>query len=417
MVNRSIFKPLSRAFTSGEAGVESIVQRVQKMLGRPWRWIRPAARKYVRLFGDGVRPRQRDVVAFLKSRQTRGWSKLSIEEWLTEPEQMRPVAVASEWNVPAVESVGQLAEWMRVKPAELEWFADLKGLAREGKLAHYRYRVLSKGSGSFRVIEAPKPRLKELQRLILAEIVEKIPAHPAVHGFRKGRSILTFVAPHVGRRVVLRMDLEEFFPSIAGVRIQTLFRVAGYPEKVADLLGGICTNGLPHDAPPLYRRPHLPQGAPTSLALANLCAYRLDCRLRGLAASAGAQYTRYADDLAFSGGVEFEHCVERFLLHVAAIVMEEGFAVNHRKTRVMRQGVRQHLAGLVTNAKANVMRPDYDRLKAILTNCVRTGPSIQNRDAHPRFREQIEGRVAFVESVNPEKGKRLRGLFEKINWQ
>jgi RNA-directed DNA polymerase len=327
---------------------------------------------------------------------------------------MRPVPG---WDVPVIETVGQLAEWMRLMPTELEWFADLKGLAQEGKLAHYHYRVLSKGSGSYRVIEAPKPRLKELQRLILEEVVEKIPAHPGVHGFRKGRSILTFASPHVGQRVVLRMDFENFFPSIAGVRIQTLFRVAGYPEAVADRLGGICTNAVPRGAPDLYRRPHLPQGAPTSPALANLCAYRLDCRLSGLAASVGAQYTRYADDLAFSGGADLERCVERFLLHVAAIAMEEGFAVNHRKTRVMRQGVRQHLAGLVTNTKVNVMRPDYDRLKAILTNCVRKGPAIQNRDGHPRFREHLEGRVAFVESVNPAKGTRLRGLLDKISWQ
>jgi hypothetical protein len=121
--------------------------------------------------------------------------------------------------------------------------------------------------------------------------------------------------------------------------------------------------------------------------------------------------------LAFSGGEAFERCVERFLLHVAAVAMEEGFAVNHRKTRVMRQGVRQHLAGLVTNSHVNVMRPDFDRLKAILTNCERKGPENQNREWHPKFREHLEGRVAFVESVNPEKGKRLRATLERIHWR
>jgi hypothetical protein len=330
---------------------------------------------------------------------------------------MQPVVAAAAWNVPAIESVGALAEWFRLTPTELDWFADLKSLARNGKLCHYTYRVLSKPGGSFRLIEAPKPRLKAMQRLVLTEIVEKIPAHPAVHGFCKGRSIMTFVAPHAGQRVVLRMDLQDFFPSISGVRIQTLFRAAGYPEAVADLLGGICTNTVPRTlAPPLYVRPHLPQGAPTSPALANICAYRLDCRLAGLARAAGAQYTRYADDLAFSGGEAFERCVERFLLHVAAVAMEEGFAVNHRKTRVMRQGVRQHLAGLVTNSHVNVMRPDFDRLKAILTNCARKGPENQNLEGHPKFREHLEGRVAFVESVNPEKGKRLRAILERIRW-
>jgi RNA-directed DNA polymerase len=195
---------------------------------------------------------------------------------------------------------------------------------------------------------------------------------------------------------------------------------------VADLLGGIATNATPRDvwssladcreARAMYARPHLPQGAPTSPALANMCLYRADCRLLGLAESAGAQYTRYADDLAFSGGEDFDRRVERFAAHVAAILHEEGFAVHHRKTRIMRQGVRQHLAGVVANQRLNVWRADFDRLKAILTNCVRHGPASQNRDTHPDFRAHLEGRVSYVESLNPEKGKRLRAILERIAW-
>jgi hypothetical protein len=194
----------------------------------------------------------------------------------------------------------------------------------------------------------------------------------------------------------------------------------GYPESVADLLGGICTTTAPSDiwkARDLYTQPHLPQGAPTSPALANLCSYRVDCRLTGLAKSVGAQYTRYADDLAFSGGEPFERAVERFSIHVAAILIEAGFFVHHRKTRIMRQSVRQHLAGLVANERANIRRSDYDRLKATLTNCIRQGPESQNRDAHPHYRLHLQGKVAFVESINPAKGQRLRTLFEEIPWQ
>src|SRR5262249_23329973 len=150
----------------------------------------------------------------------------------------------------------------------------------------------------------------------------------------------------------------------------------------------------------LYARPHLPQGAPTSPALANVCTYRADCRLSGLAKSAGAVYTRYADDLAFSGDDDFDRRAERFSVHVAAILHEEGLSVNHRKTRIMRRGVRQRLAGVVANERLNVARDDFDRLKAILTNCVRHGPESQNRDGHPSFRSHLEGRVGFVESIN-----------------
>jgi hypothetical protein len=142
----------------------------------------------------------------------------------------------------------------------------------------------------------------------------------------------------------------------------------------------------------------------------------VDCRLTGLARSAGIEYTRYADDLAFSGGDEFDRCVERFSTHMAAILMEEGFSVNHRKTRIMRQSVRQRLAGLVANQRMNVTRTDFDRLKATLHNCVRLGPQSQNRAAHPRFRAHLDGRIGWVESVNPDKGRRLRAIFDRIGW-
>jgi hypothetical protein len=244
----------------------------------------------------------------------------------------------------------------------------------------------------------------------------------------KGRSIRTFAAPHTGRAVVLRIDLKDFFPSFSRARIQALFRMGGYPEPVADRLGNLCTTIAPQSlftdlqfedrvaARQLYVRPHLPQGAPTSPALANVCAHRLDCRLAGLARAAGAAFTRYADDLAFSGDQDFAHRAQRFATSVAAVAVEEGFAVHFRKTRIMRQGVRQHLAGLVTNTHLNVPRRDYDRLKATLTNCLRHGPASQNRERLVDFRAHLQGRVSFVESINPARGARLRGLYNRIAW-
>jgi hypothetical protein len=82
----------------------------------------------------------------------------------------------------------------------------------------------------------------------------------------------------------------------------------------------------------------------------------------------------------------------------------------------MRQGVRQYLTGLVANQRVNVVRADFDRLKAILHNCVRFGPASQNRDNHADFRAHLIGRLNFVEMINPEKGARLRRTFEQILW-
>jgi hypothetical protein len=346
---------------------------------------------------------------------------------------MQPVEAAQHWDLPAIESAAVLADWLCLSIGEVDWYADLKGLNYKlPKLEHYRYRILPKRSGGVRLLESPKPHLKELQRRILSGILDRIPVHPAVHGFVKGRSIVTFAAPHAGKQVLLRLDLEDFFPAFPAARAQALFRTLGYPETVADSLGGICTNAVPRSVwrhrPPeidsmqwqkaqsLYARPHLPQGAPTSPALANLTAYRLDCRLSGLARTAGAEYTRYADDLAFSGGEAFRRVVGRFSTHAAAIALEEGFSVNHRKTRIMRQGVRQHLAGIVVNQKVNPSRSDFELLEATLTNCIRFGAASQNRAAVPDFRAHLEGRVGFIEMINRLKGHRLRRLFESIQW-
>ena len=453
MSNRALASTVAEFFLAGEANLEKIVARATPSFGRKWRWLRPLARRYLKAFADKTRPRHREVVQFLW--QDRGFRRvmslysgeLEIKVQHAGLRRMQPAHAAQSWNVPVLESIGALADWLYLDPSELFWFADLKALTSkkvDSRLRHYHYRVLAKAAGSIRLIEAPKPRLKEVQRRILTKILQSIPLHPDVHGFVRGRSIETFAAPHVGQRVVLKMDLQDFFPTFSGARIQTFFRTAGYPEAVADLLGGLCSNQVPrglwidfgerfakefgsaptsdtnhlrlNEARTLYARPHLPQGAPTSPALANICTYRLDCRLLGLAQSVGAQYTRYADDLAFSGDKTFEKCVERFLTQVAAIAIEEGFRVHHRKTRIMRQGVRQYLAGVVTNRHINAVRADFDRLKAILTNCVRQGPESQNREAHPHFRQHLLGRISFVEMLNPAKGERLRTIFPKIHW-
>ncbi|MGB6829940.1 MAG: reverse transcriptase family protein [Terracidiphilus sp.] len=443
---------------AGEPAPGAIAERLRQALGADFRWINGLAKRYAEKFARGTRPRARTVVEFLRSdpgfnrAYARSKIKPAIVDRFSSPTQMLPVRAAAKWPIPAIETEGALAAWLRATPEELEWFADLKRFgtrSREEKLRHYNYRVLAKPGGSVRLIEAPKQRLKQMQREILTGILERIPMHDAAHGFQKGRSIKTFAAAHTGQRIVLRMDLRDFFPSIRSARVQALFRTAGYPERVADLLGGLCTTATPRQvfcakrvsnpefAPesgpesglesridPLalfhawqtYAYPHLPQGAPTSPALANLCAYRADCRLSGLARAVGATYTRYADDLAFSGGEDFERCEQRFAVHAAAILLEEGFEVNHRKTRVMRRGVRQYLAGVVANEHPNVVRADFDRLKATLTNCLRLGTTSQNREGHANSRAHLAGRVSFVEMLNPQKGARLKKIFAQIVW-
>jgi hypothetical protein len=162
--------------------------------------------------------------------------------------------------------------------------------------------------------------------------------------------------------------------------------------------------------------PHLPQGAPTSPALANLCALHLDMRLDELARSLDAHYTRYADDLALSGGEALRRRIGNVSALVGEIAIEEGFAVNHRKTRSMHRSHRQLLTGVIVNEKPNVRRDEFDRLKAILTNCVRHGAGSQNREGRADFHAHLAGRIAHVASLNWARGKKLQEIFRQIDW-
>jgi RNA-directed DNA polymerase len=162
---------------------------------------------------------------------------------------------------------------------------------------------------------------------------------------------------------------------------------------------------------------HLPQGAPTSPALANLAAFRLDVRLAALATTVGARYSRYADDLAFSGDAGLAVRARRLIRLVSRIAREEEFTLRAGKTRVMRRSSRQLLAGVVVNERPSVRRADYDRLKAILHLCGTLGPASQNTADHPDFRAHLLGRIAWVAHLHPARGAKLRALFEQIAWE
>ena len=262
-----------------------------------------------------------------------------------------------------------------------------------------------------------------MQRQLLADVFGRIPVHDSVHGFVPGRGVHTFAAPHAGAPVVVRIDLVSFFTSVTAARVYGLLRTAGFPEPVAHALAALCTTRTPAavlgSAPAslshrsyrlaLLRGAHLPQGAPTSPALANLCGHRLDRRLTGLATAFGARYTRYADDLAFSGELSPSR-VAGLVRHVDTIASEEGFRVHPSKLRIRGRADRQLLAGLVVNERPAVPRDEYDRLRAILHDAARNGLAAANRAGHPDFTGWLTGRVSWVGHGHPARSAKLAGL-------
>ena len=423
------------------------------------------ARRIVKKFGEGKRPRIREVASFLHGSAAfrrvilappktaaddeetvflrlagevtheidieQNWEVVMEREVELGDDEVRmiPAAGAPEgWAVPAITTTGELRAWLGLEDEVLRWLrADWRSDHEAGgRLRHYRFHWVPRRGRAPRLIEAPLPLLKRVQRRILQEILDNIPAHPAAHGFVKGRSTVSFAQPHTGQRCVLRMDVQDFFPTIRRARVVRIFMSAGYPEPVAIALADLCTTATPMgvlgsveldwERRQMLRSRHLPQGAPTSPTLANLCAFALDSRLSGLARKFEANYTRYADDLVFSGGESFRRNAARCEVLVGGILLEEGFTAAHRKTKIMPSSVSQRAAGLVLNEKPALPRRERDLLKAILTNCLRHGPDSQNRCGLPDFRAHLQGRIAHAAHLSPASGAKLRGLFDAISW-
>jgi hypothetical protein len=439
---RIIAEGLAAAFLDGAWSPGEMADRGATALGRTPRWLNATARRThaafpllpVDRFGEVVTAIERDS-GFEKALSNRR-ETLRVRRFFCPPPAMD--STRANWGVPQLPTTGDVAAWLGEDVAHLVWLADWRGLSRlerSPRLRHYVYRWISKRTGGLRLLEAPKPTLKAIQRRILREILDRVPPHDAAQGFRAGRSILSHARAHAGRSTILRMDLEDFFISIPAGRVYGVFRTVGYPEEAARMLTGLCTSrSFVGKAPELhlratpsaiaalhrtrqrYRTRHLPQGAPTSPSLANLCAYSLDVRLAAAADAVDVTYTRYADDLVFSGGESLARMASRFATLVAAVALEEGFHVQHRKTQVMRRGQRQVVTGLVVNEHPAIRRVEFDRLRAILHNCARLGPESQNRDARPDFRAHLEGAVAWVCHVQPERGAKLQAELGRIQW-
>ncbi|MBM3979808.1 MAG: RNA-directed DNA polymerase [Planctomycetes bacterium] len=436
---------IAAGMLAGEWSRAGLRDAIRRATGREYRWASPLV---TRLLAAHIEPPSsialldvlvRDttfagVLARLAGARTAG-DRYPRRTLFAVPGEAIPPAPTWNADLPRWDTEHDCADALGVALPQLLWLADPTGrnpYRRDETLRTYRARWVLKPRGGARLLEVPKPLLRRTQRRLVDLLLNRVAPHPAAHGFRAGRSAVTNAAEHCGRAAVLRFDLTDFFSSIVAGRTFGLFRNLGYPEPVVRLLGALCTTRLPRavwdvrphptadgsDYPAWVRvnTRHLPQGAPTSPALANLIAYRLDRRLARLAAACGATYTRYADDLTFSGGPGLLRAARGLARRVALIAAEEGFRVNRGKSRAYGRGTRQTVTGIVTNVRPNVTRAEFDLLKAILTNCTRHGPAGQNRAQVPDFRAHLAGRVAHVAGVNSVRGRKLWELFDRIVW-
>jgi hypothetical protein len=272
---------------------------------------------------------------------------------------------------------------------------------------------IPKAKGGTRRIAAPRGPLRKIQRKILDEILARIPVHDACHGFVAGRSTVTNARPHENSAIVIKMDLKDFFPTVHYRRVRGLFEHIGYSAEAAGALAGLTTYRPKLDEHNVIWPGILPQGAPTSPALANLTCRRLDHRLASLANKYGATYTRYADDLTFSFAAVPEIRVGRFLWWVDSICQQEGFTERDDKRRILRAKHQQRVTGLVVNERVNIPRADRRRFRAILHNCEKHGIASQAK-GHDDFAAYLAGYAAYVHMVDPKLGKSYIERVEKL---
>ena len=288
----------------------------------------------------------------------------------------------------AVYNMESLAALLRIQPKKLAYI--IYKVKDEDRYSTFE---IPKKRGGARTITAPEGRLKTIQRRLAAELLEAYPERHCVHGFAKGKSIRSNARAHLHKRWVINIDLKDFFPSIHFGRVVGVFKAEpfSFGDRLAREIANICCFNKA-----------LPQGAPTSPIISNFICWRLDNELFKYAKSCKCIYTRYADDIAFSG----DEIPVAFIKYVKDIISDCGFEVNEKKVRLYGKKGNKILTGIsLASGKPRVPR-DYRRnLEKELYYVKKYG--IDAHMNHMKIRrynylESLIGRVDFWQMVEPD---------------
>lgn len=310
----------------------------------------------------------------------------------------------------ALDTPFDVAQFFKVSHSQMMW-----ALYKAPANTRYRTFEIPKRTGGMRLISSPNGMTRDLQTKLAPLLAAAYDAHPSAHGFLSGKSVVSNAHEHVGQRLVLNIDLEDFFQTINFGRIRGLFMARPFfmGPGAAAVMAQIVTH-----------RNGLPQGAPTSPALSNFIAATLDRRLTRLAKENRLRYTRYADDITFStnqptfppsivitdgasGKIVPAETLER-------AITAAGFAINRKKVRLQTRHQRQTVTGLVVNTSANVHRARIRKIRAMVHAWEKFGLDAAASEHfavwrgaggkapdHPAraFRNIVYGQLSFVKMV------------------
>jgi retron-type reverse transcriptase len=282
--------------------------------------------------------------------------------------------------------------------------ADLQSIAQTLP-QYYRRKEKVKPDGRRRTFYIPHGDLKNLQGAIAKKLLAPLPLHQAIHSYRKGKSTLTNARVHLGHPFMVKLDIEDYFPSISRDRVFRLLGRLGFSGPVARTLAVLTTF-----------KNQLPQGAPTSQAIANLVFDEIiKKRISPLCETHKLEPSVYGDDLTISGSkrlVQLKHLVER-------IIEDEGFKVSTKpsKNQLLLEHDQKVVTGYVLKEdKLDVKKSRYREVRAIIHNCLKNGGASQFDCDVKTAKEQLRGKIEYIRKVNPVRGNTLLRDFKRITW-
>ncbi|MFR1709601.1 MAG: retron St85 family RNA-directed DNA polymerase [Clostridium sp.] len=265
----------------------------------------------------------------------------------------------------------------------------------------YRKFKIPKKNGDLREISEPLPSLKEIQHWILNEILYKLKVSKFAKAYVKGKSIKENARFHRNQKQVLTLDIKDFFPSIKVFKVIDIFKSIGYCDSVAVMLANLCClDGS------------LPQGAPTSATLSNLVMIEVDNLISEFVECNKIRYTRYADDLTFSGDFK----INELIIYVKRVLKSNGFRVNNKKTRKLYNYQRQVVTGIVTNQKLQVpkrIRRDLRQQMYYIQKFGLNSHLEKTKNTKKNYLRHLLGIANFILFINP-KDDEVRGYKEVL---
>lgn len=258
---------------------------------------------------------------------------------------------------------------------------------------HYTHFKLRKRSGGYRTISAPDATLLSIQKIIYKRILLSVNVHPASMGFRQGISVAHNAKAHLGNKQIIKVDIADFFGSIKKHRIIKAFKKIGYPTNISQVLAELC-----------ILQGKLPQGAATSPTLSNIIAYDMDMKMVTVAQKNNLIYTRYADDLTFSGeDISFEAVFSE----IDNIIREEKFVIQRKKTRFLTEKKRKIVTGISVSSGEKLMIPKVKKreIRKNIHYILTKGPAEHLRfvgSTDPSYMKRLMGYLNFWLMVEPD---------------